>query len=105
MGHYVESSAYEAEKIAERIAADEIGFGIALHRIAVITGEFTADGSTLVKEMTNDNNDDGYPDGEWEIWSSVFTNEDTALAYAGFCRVGVSGVIVTVTVDGKERRQ
>lgn len=103
MTHYVESTPYEAEKIAERIAADEIG-PVALHRIVIITGEFTVDGRTLVKEETNDDNDDGYPDGEWVSWSNLFTSEADALKYAGFCRVGISGVIVTVTVDGKERR-
>lgn len=95
---FKETSAYEASQIAQRIDAGE-GAHVAVHRIYLIT-----QGATMrVIEETNDDNDDGYPDGAWVRWESEMDVE-RAKKYAGPCRVGTSGVIVTVTLDGEEVR-
>lgn len=71
----------------------------------LITGGVSFDDQSVRIECeTNDDDDDGYPDGEIERWTMTFPTVDAALAYAGKCRVGVSGVIVTVTLDGEEVR-
>jgi hypothetical protein len=52
---------------------------------------------------TNDDDDDGIPDGKTTYFSRVFRGPDAmakARAWTGVSRVGVSGVVVTVFVDG-----
>jgi len=50
---------------------------------------------------TNDDNDDGFPDGEITSWiEEGFTGIVAALKRTGVCRYGVSGVAVIVTVNG-----
>lgn len=62
------------------------------------------DAVVRVECETNDDDDDGYPDGEITRWTETFNTLDAALRNKGKCRVGVSGVIVTVTLDGEEVR-
>jgi hypothetical protein len=69
----------------------------------IITG-CEADENVRIECETNDDNDDGWPDGEVTTWVMHFPNVTQALKYAGTCRVGISGVIVTVTLDGREVR-
>lgn len=54
--------------------------------------------------ITNDNNDDGHPDGRTEEWTMDFPDKAAALKHCGVCRVGVSGIRVTVRLDGEEVR-
>jgi hypothetical protein len=63
----------------------------------------TPDGA-VVNCITNDDDDDGYPDGRWVAWEEEYPSVEKALAIKGKCRIGISGVIVTVTLDGKEIR-
>lgn len=76
---------------------------IAYQRYHVITG-VEADTVVRVECETNDDDDDGYPDGQIDRWTMFFPSVAKALAYAGTCRIGVSGVVVTVTLDGEEVR-
>jgi hypothetical protein len=100
---FVQLTPYEAEVLRARSAVGEISlFGPALHRIRVTTSDSTVGG--FVEEKTNDNDDDGYPDGEWVEWENTFGTADAALKHAGRCRVGMSGVIVTVSHNGQEIR-
>jgi hypothetical protein len=96
-----ETTPYETRIIAERIAAGEVG-PVALHRISGVSIP-CAPGVTAFNE-TNDDDDDGYPDGTWERWADHFKSVADFKRHAGVCRVGVSGVIVTVTLDGEEVR-
>jgi hypothetical protein len=50
---------------------------------------------------TNDNNDDGYPDGEVTIWERD-TTEKIARELAGISHVGYFGHPVDVYLDGKK---
>ena len=99
MTTFMHSTPWETEVIQARFDANEIGV-VALHRISISQ---TEDG-WRVDERTNDNDDDGYPDGEWVSWTNCVLSKETALKHAGVCRVGISGVIVTVFLDGKEIR-
>jgi hypothetical protein len=100
---FIEVTRYEHEQMQARALAGEISlFGLALHRIEVTTSDSTVGGFVTVK--TNDDDDDGYPDGEWVEWEQTFGTADKALEYAGKCHVGISGVIVTVTHNGEEVR-
>jgi hypothetical protein len=77
---------------------DEIA-GAAWQHYSVSTGYES--GKVLVLVKTNDNDDDGYDDGEIAEWEESFASLEAALKYTGHSRVGVSGVAVTVTVDGE----
>jgi hypothetical protein len=94
-------SSYLDRIINERRMADEAG-AVAWHEIAVITCADAGDAMVTVLESTNDDNDDGYPDGEIVHWQHTESKLDDAMRRAGVCRVGVSGVIVTVLLDGEE---
>ena len=98
---FLPTTAFETEHIKARIAAGENGLiGPTIHRIS-IRDEY---GSVMVYETTNDDDDDGFPDGEWKEWESSFKNVEAAMKYAGKCRIGFLGTIVTVTLNGKELR-
>ena len=73
---------------------------VTVHRHTVVTQGDEA----IIHTETNDDNDDGYPDGHWESWTLSYPSVEQALKHTGKCRVGVSGVIVTVTLDGEEVR-
>jgi hypothetical protein len=95
------TTAYETEVVQARMEAGEYELGgIAIHRYTITSGV----GSVLVFNETNDNNDDGYPDGRWDTWTEEFTTVEKALKHTGKCHVGISGVICTVILDGKEVR-
>ena len=94
---------YFDTKLNERIQAGESPL-VAWHNITVLTCVDSGDAVVTVIESTNDDNDDGYPDGEITRWDYTDSSLDRVLARVGKCRVGVSGVIVTVTLDGKEIR-
>jgi hypothetical protein len=50
---------------------------------------------------TNDDNDDGIPDGEITTWiEEGYKGTSPALKRTGVCRYGVSGVAVFVSVNG-----
>jgi len=101
----MENTAYETEilraRMEEYLPALVHLAPAALHRMSIVE---EADGRILCYNETNDDNDDGYPDGDWSSWTAKFPTIDAALRSCGKCRVGISGVIVTVTVDGKEVR-
>jgi hypothetical protein len=59
-------------------------------------------GKIRVLAMTNDDDDDGYPDGTIERWWMEFSTVEQALKHCGKSRVGISGVRVTVFLDGRE---
>jgi hypothetical protein len=51
---------------------------------------------------TNDDDDDGFPDGVVTEWiEEGFQSIGKALKRTGVCRYGISGVAVIVTVNGK----
>jgi hypothetical protein len=71
----------------------------AWHRIDAHT---QSDGSIVALNQTNDDNDDGYPDGETAEWSITYKDRSQFDRCVGVSRVGISGIRVTVTLDGKE---
>jgi hypothetical protein len=95
---FFESTAFETEILRQRLARGEDPGGV-VHRIEITS----TDHGALVTETTNDDDDDGIADGDWTTWQHHTTHE-IALNHAGKCRVGLSGVIVTVIFDGKEVR-
>jgi hypothetical protein len=101
---FKESTDYETEILKARM--DEfpgamVHFApVALQRYNILS---TVDGVVCECE-TNDDDDDGIPDGKWESWIEKYESVEQALRVKGECRVGISGVIVTVTVNGKEIR-
>jgi hypothetical protein len=97
---FVVSTNFESEIIAQLMEANEYDGSVAIHRMQVLSDGIGAE----VIEETNDDNDDGYADGEWKTWRSHFDKVDDALKYVGKCHVGVSGVIITVMHNGKEIR-
>jgi len=63
-------------------------------------------GAARVHHTTNDDNDDGYDDGEVTTWDIDWPGPDgfeKACKQAGTSRVGISGVVVSVFVDGEKR--
>ena len=61
-----------------------------------------SDGSVAVECGTNDNDDDGFPDREGpQYWHIIVPNVAAFKKFAGTSRIGVSGIRVTVTLDGK----
>ena len=101
MSNFIQTTPFETEHIASLILAGE-PVNPAIHRIAIISNPMNA--SVTVRHMTNDDDDDGMPDGEWTTWAETHRFVDYALKSAGKCRIGISGVIVSVTLDGKEIR-
>ena len=100
---FIETTKYETEQIRAMIEAGEFhGIGPAVHRINVITSDASVMATGV--HRTNEDDDDGDPDGEWIEWEHTYGTADRALADAGKCRVGISGVIVTVTHNGEEVR-
>jgi hypothetical protein len=95
-------STFEETHRANAMLAGEFT-DIAYQRYSILTC-VEEDAVVRVDVETNDDDDDGFPDGEITTWSLTFPNVDAALRYTGACRVGISGVIVTVTLDGKEVR-
>lgn len=61
-----------------------------------------ADGSVIAEISTNDDNDDGLPDPEVVRWNMQYGSVEKSLEHLGKSRVGVSGVAVTVFLDGKK---
>ena len=71
----------------------------AFHKIDITT---YPDGSALVVEETNDDNDDGMPDGVITRWETLWPDAQTAIRSKGKSRTGISGVVVNVTIDGRQ---
>lgn len=69
----------------------------AFHRIDITSHD---DGSATAWCITNDNDDDGYPDGTTAEWRIEHASVADALRHHGKCRVGISGIVVTVLLDG-----
>lgn len=69
----------------------------AYHRSFIYTAG--SSGCVTVVHETNDNLDRGYPN-ECARWESTYASLEDALKRCGGTRVGCSGVLVTVTVDG-----
>ena len=102
MTYFIKTTPFETEQIARMMEAGEF-IVPAIHRVAIISTE-SVDGSIIVRHMTNDDNDDGYPDGQWTTWAENFNDLESAQDNVGKCRIGISGVIVSVSLDGKEIR-
>ena len=66
-----------------------------------IVGETFDDGRVHVKEDTNDDEDRGYPT-RYARWDYVLPSVESFHSKAGKSRVGISGVRVTVVLDGEE---
>jgi len=60
------------------------------------------DGRATVDWATNDDNDDGYPDGEVALETYHFPSIAKALEFTGKTRRGLYGQPVTVTLDGEQ---
>jgi hypothetical protein len=58
------------------------------------------DGRIRVSAQTNDNNDDGYDDGESTEWGLTLRDRAAFDRQIGRSRVGISGIRVTVELDG-----
>lgn len=97
---FIGTTEYESRIIAERVNAGE-GAPVAIHRYFIST-EVPYGSDVLVYVETNDDNDDGYPDGDWTNWTLAFRSVEKAREHCGVCRIGISGVIVTVTLNGEE---
>ena len=105
MNTFTQATKWETEQIAALIEAGKF-IAAAILRISAET-EVTGPGSVRISYTTNDDNDDGYPDGKWVSWEEEYSDPQAshdAVARLGVCRIGVSGVIVTVIVDGMEIR-
>jgi hypothetical protein len=59
------------------------------------------DGSLHADESTNDNDDDGYPDGEVASWLAHYSSWQSAQKSLGVSYVGPVGCQVTITIDGQ----
>jgi hypothetical protein len=107
MSAFVQSTPFETEHIAAMLAAGEF-IPPAVHRISVVTDDGLdgddAQGGCVVRHQTNDDDDDGFPDGQWATWAEGYDSVELALERVGKCRIGISGVVVTVTLDGVEQR-
>jgi len=64
--------------------------------------EENEDGTATVYCATNDDDDDGHVDCESAHWRLSFKTVAEALKYVGHSRVGVSGIKVTVKLNGEE---
>jgi|GEM_PF-4941853 len=92
----------------EMIALDRAAFvrmahfsdeeAVAQHTIDVLGP--APDGSYLVEEWTNDDEDHGYPNEE-ASWYAVYPTLKATIKHCGVSRIGVSGVQVTVSLNGK----
>lgn len=69
------------------------------HRMAIRT---LPSGRVEIHHETNDDNDDGYDDGYLVEWTNNVADVETALRITGKSRTGISGVRVTVSLDGVE---
>jgi hypothetical protein len=98
--HFTKAGSFEGDTIAARLTSGEFTL-VALQRYFI---DSQPDGSAVVHCETNDDDDDGVPDGSWENWDMEFPTVKKALKHCGKCRIGISGVIVTVTLDGEEVR-
>ena len=106
MTTFVESTPYETEilksRMEEYLPAMVHLAPAAIQRYFITTNPDGISVNCMCE--TNDDDDDGYPDGHWEQWNEPYRDVEQALKVKGVCRVGISGVIVTVMVDGKEIR-
>ncbi len=68
---------------------------------AALTYDITTleDGSATAQAWTNDNRDRGH-ETEEATWDLRFPSLEAALRQCGRSRVGCSGIVVTVRVDG-----
>lgn len=82
------------------IAFEQGEFG-AWHKTEITT---LPNGHVEIRHSTNDDNDDGLPDGKVTSWSDVFPPHRAAgeIARCGKSRVGISGIRVTVILDGEQ---
>lgn len=77
-------------------------FSSGQHHIPVFE-EVHGSGPVVVREETNDDNDDGQPDlGPPAIWYLRFQTVEDALKHTGGSRVGLWGHQVTVHLDGQD---
>ena len=51
---------------------------------------------------TNDDNDDGYPDGKTEEWNVTYKNREEMLRHTGGSHFGCSGIEVKVYLNGEK---
>jgi hypothetical protein len=58
----------------------------------------------IVYASTNDDNDDGVPDGEVAEWRQEWPTVEAALKHTGKTRTGFYGQPVRVFLDGQEVR-
>jgi hypothetical protein len=63
--------------------------------------ETLGEDGVIVREVTNDDNDDGYSDGQEASWEWRAPSLEKALKRTGKSRIGISGITVTVSVDGE----
>lgn len=66
-------------------------------------GHTMSNGRIRVDCWTNDNYDKGYPSGD-AGWTVTVPNRESFNRHCGKSRTGISGIKVTVTLDGEEVR-
>lgn len=71
----------------------------AYHNIHITT---QPNGTAWVQHLTNDDDDDGYDDGRETTWPEEYNTVQMALDRLGVSRTGISGIRVTVWLDGKK---
>lgn len=67
-------------------------------------GYLRQDGTVAVEAVTNDNNDDGLPDGKTVEWPLEFKSVEEFRNHCGRSRIGISGIKVVVRLNGREVR-
>lgn len=77
--------------------------GVALNKTIYSRWDITtlAEGKAHVRYETNDNDDDGHPDGEVATWEKD-VKIDVARDVTGVSRIGYYGQAVDVYLDGKK---
>lgn len=70
-------------------------------RYDVFSGRADGQPGAEIRCSTNDDNDDGFPDGDIAEWTLKFDTVEEALKHAGKTRRGFYGQPVTVTLDGE----
>ena len=71
----------------------------AFHNIHIQT---LSDGRAEVRHHTNDDDDDGYDDGKDTLWMETCPTVQQALDRHGVSHTGLSGIRVSVWLDGKK---
>lgn len=81
------------------------GPGAMMQLAGVDAEDIVGKGPVVVQQETNDDNDDGYPDGQVETWWLRFETLEAAIAQLGYTRRGAYGQPVDVCLNGEPLHQ